>query len=217
MVVGKIPEVDPDAEILLLLGTDILCVHKVREQYNGPYAQCLDLGWVIVGELCLGAARKSANISVYKTNIPQYGRASTFESMQEQRSGQERLSCQTPNPSLQNTVLHDDKPAPSIEDEIFLETVEQQVYKNSSNTWVAPLPFRSPGDHHPNNRSQAIKQFSSLRRTLDQKTQMKKDFINFMQKMFDPKQAEPAPPLKEGQESWYLPLLVLTNLANLSR
>ena len=43
-----IPEVDPTAEILLLLGRDIIRVHKVREQVNGPhnapFAQCLDLG-----------------------------------------------------------------------------------------------------------------------------------------------------------------------------
>lgn len=30
-VVNKVPEIDPDAEILLLLGRDILCIHKVRE------------------------------------------------------------------------------------------------------------------------------------------------------------------------------------------
>lgn len=29
-VKGKIPEIDPDADILLLLGRDILCVHKIR-------------------------------------------------------------------------------------------------------------------------------------------------------------------------------------------
>lgn len=52
-VAGKILPVDQNALILLLLGRDILRVHKVREQINGPhnapYAQRLDLGWVIVG------------------------------------------------------------------------------------------------------------------------------------------------------------------------
>ena len=50
----KIPDIDPDAAILMLLGRDILRVHKVRKQFNGPnnapYAQQLDLGWVIVGD-----------------------------------------------------------------------------------------------------------------------------------------------------------------------
>ncbi len=59
-VENQIPAVDPDAPVLLLLGRDILRVYKVREQIHGPndapYAQRLDLGWVIVGELCLGTA-----------------------------------------------------------------------------------------------------------------------------------------------------------------
>lgn len=62
-IANKIPEIDPEAEILLLLGRDILRVHKVREQHNGrydePYAQRLDLGWVIVGDVCLGRAHKT--------------------------------------------------------------------------------------------------------------------------------------------------------------
>lgn len=56
----KIPHLDPEAQILLLLGRDILQVHKVREHRNGPpnapYAQRVDLGWVVVGNVCLGAA-----------------------------------------------------------------------------------------------------------------------------------------------------------------
>lgn len=47
-----IPELNPNAEILILLGRDILRVHKVRQQVNGPhnapFAQRLDLGWVLI-------------------------------------------------------------------------------------------------------------------------------------------------------------------------
>ncbi|KAK7896234.1 hypothetical protein WMY93_021559 [Mugilogobius chulae] len=47
-IANKIQPVDHHAPILLLLGRDILSVHKVREQINGPsnapYAQRLDLG-----------------------------------------------------------------------------------------------------------------------------------------------------------------------------
>lgn len=53
----KIPPLNENAQIFILLGRDILQVHKVRQQYNGnhddPYAQRLDLGWVIVGDVCL--------------------------------------------------------------------------------------------------------------------------------------------------------------------
>ncbi|XP_075315887.1 uncharacterized protein LOC142375626 [Odontesthes bonariensis] len=227
-VAGKIPEIDPQAEILILLGRDILSVHKVREQHNGlhnePYAQRLDLGWVIVGEVCLGAAHKTFQTTVYKTNILHNGRASLLGPCTNTIQVKERLSCHTPSLNLQGSVSnlvretddlgcqvfqkteHDDNLDLSIEDRIFLKTLDQQTYKDEANTWVAPLPFRSPRNRLPNNRPQAEKRLSSVRRNLDKKPQMKKDFISFMQKIFDANQAEPAPQLTEGQECWYLPL-----------
>lgn len=45
----------------------------------------------------------------------------------------------------------------------------------------------------------------SLRRTLNKKPDMKAHYIEFMQQQFDNNHAEPAPPLREGQECWYLP------------
>lgn len=47
-VAPHIPELDPKAEILILLGRDIVRIHKVRQQVNGPhnapFAQRLDFG-----------------------------------------------------------------------------------------------------------------------------------------------------------------------------
>lgn len=55
-IADKIPPLDQDAKILLLLGRDILQVHKAREQISGPgdapFMQRLDLGWVVVGKVC---------------------------------------------------------------------------------------------------------------------------------------------------------------------
>ncbi|XP_070409592.1 uncharacterized protein [Nothobranchius furzeri] len=80
-VADNIPPVDHHAPILLLLGRDVLRVHKVREQINGPndapYAQRLDLGWVIVGEVCLGKAHSQSEVNVYKTHTLDNGRAQT--------------------------------------------------------------------------------------------------------------------------------------------
>lgn len=36
-IASEIPALDPEAHILLLLGRDILRVHKVRKQINGPH------------------------------------------------------------------------------------------------------------------------------------------------------------------------------------
>ncbi|KAK0145452.1 hypothetical protein N1851_015640 [Merluccius polli] len=78
-VVSLITPLDPSAEILLLLGRDIIRAHKVRSQVNGPhdapYAQCLDLGWVIIGDVCLTGAHKPT-VNSFKTNILENGRPS---------------------------------------------------------------------------------------------------------------------------------------------
>ena len=76
-VAPHLPELDPKAEILILLGRDIVRVHKVRQQvsgpHNAPFAQRLDLGWVIVGDVCLGNAHRPA-VGTFKTNVLENGR-----------------------------------------------------------------------------------------------------------------------------------------------
>lgn len=71
-VAHLIPELDPSAPIMLLLGRDIISVHKVRKQVNGPrdapYAQKLDSGWVIVGNVCLGSVHKPPTVNTFYTS-----------------------------------------------------------------------------------------------------------------------------------------------------
>lgn len=82
-ITDKIPPLDPDAKILLLLGRDILQVHKVREQISSPgdapFAQRLDLGWVIIGDVCLGGAHRTQEVRSYKTAIFENGRTSYLQ------------------------------------------------------------------------------------------------------------------------------------------
>ncbi|XP_033979973.1 uncharacterized protein LOC117477426 [Trematomus bernacchii] len=103
-VANKIHPVDQNAPILLLLGRDILRVHKVREQINGPhnapYAQRLDLGWVIVGEVCLGIAHKPSEVNVYKTNILHNGCTSYLSPCPNSIHVKEDFSGMTQHPSL---------------------------------------------------------------------------------------------------------------------
>ena len=230
-IADQIPELDSRAPILLLLGRDILSLHKVREQHNGPhnspYAQRLDLGWVIVGEVCLGGAHKPSNATVFKTNILQNGRSSVLSPCTNliQVKEQMNVCMKQPQASLQSlTDIHfksdpeklgdtvfqrnpdDDKPAMSVEDKIFLNIMEKEMYMNDENHWVAPLPFRSPRLRLPNNKHQALKRLRTLQCTLEKRPAMREQFFTFMQKMFDSDQAEPAPPLREDEESWYLPM-----------
>jgi len=53
---------NPDDNILPLLVRDILRVRKVCEQISdpvdAPFTQRLDLGWVVIGDVCLGGAHR---------------------------------------------------------------------------------------------------------------------------------------------------------------
>lgn len=54
-IASGIPPLDPKTNILLLLGRDILHVYEVCKQmnvpHNAPFAQKLDLGWVVTGDV----------------------------------------------------------------------------------------------------------------------------------------------------------------------
>ena len=229
-IAHRIPVLDPEAQILILLGRDILQAHKVREQRNGPhsapYAQRLDLGWVVIGDVCLGSAHKPAAVTSYRTSVLDNGRPSLLTPCPNHLEVKERFSSRVQNDtspqnlkhdtpvyddcSLGNTIFQstkdDDKVGLSIEDRLFLGFMDREMVMDDTNSWVAPLPFRSPRQRLPNNRDQALSRLTSLRCTLERKPKMKADFVTFMQSIFDRDQAELAPPLPEGSECWYLPL-----------
>ena len=54
-IANKIPLLDPEADIQLLIGRDVIEAHHVFDQLTKPkqtpFAQRLGLGWVIVGEV----------------------------------------------------------------------------------------------------------------------------------------------------------------------
>ncbi|KAL3967947.1 NLR family CARD domain-containing protein 3 [Sarotherodon galilaeus] len=221
-----IPPLDHKAEILLLLGRDLLSVHKARQHRNGPhnapYAQKLDLGWVIIGDVCLGDAHKPATVDAYHTNVLENNRPSFFRPCpnmvhikENYGSKSERKAFPTTETSrvkactLGSTVFDtsedDNKIGLSIEDKLFLEVMKREMFIDDSNSWVAPLPFKGPRQWLPNNRDQAIKRLSSLHRTLEKRPEMKRHFFAFMQNIFDRDHAELAPPLELDKECWYLP------------
>ncbi|XP_052406346.1 uncharacterized protein LOC127952103 [Carassius gibelio] len=230
-IADKIPPLDPDAKILLLLGRDILQVHKVREQISGPgdapFAQRLDLGWVIIGDVCLGGAHRTQEVRSYKTAIFENGRTSYLQPCNNQIKIKEVFeqafrpqhhsapisisgSMTLSGGCLGQTVFarspDDHRLAASMEDLEFLKIMEAECFQDSSGSWVAPLPFRLPRQRLPNNRKQVFDRFVSLQRSLDKRPQMKADFLEFMEKMFKKAHAEVAPPVQPGQECWYLPL-----------
>lgn len=87
-IVDKIPPLDQAADILLLLGRDIICAHKgnTNDPYDAPYAQKLGLGWVIIGDVCIWGAQKTNKVSAMNTCIL-YSRKQTYLTLCENRIG----------------------------------------------------------------------------------------------------------------------------------
>lgn len=60
-----IPALNPDAQILLLIGRDYAEAHHVKDQ---RFTQRLNLGWVMVGDVCLEKFHKP-NITTFNSTI----------------------------------------------------------------------------------------------------------------------------------------------------
>jgi hypothetical protein len=62
---------DAQSEIMLLLGRDVIEAHNVFDQVlrppGTPFAQRIGLGWVVVGELCIGQIHAQDVVNVNKS------------------------------------------------------------------------------------------------------------------------------------------------------
>ncbi|XP_059820511.1 uncharacterized protein LOC132391399 isoform X1 [Hypanus sabinus] len=182
-IAKHIPELDPKAEILLLLGRDVIQVHKVRQQINGPlnapFAQRLDLGWVVIGEVCLGDVHKPM-VNTLKTNVLESGRHSIFRPcpsvpcIKEAQQGvnKREASDESLGQSVFALTKYDNKLAQSAQDTISLKTKDTKVFRDEANNGVAPLPIREPRQRSPDNKEQAVKRFTSLRKTWKRKPEI---------------------------------------------
>lgn len=201
-IADLLPEFDANADILLLLGRDVGEVHHVLDQVIGPtglpFAQRLSLGWVVIGELCLGQVHAPKVLNVYKTHVLKDGRTSLFEPC-----GGFSVSVQDP---IFVKTKDDNKVGPSIEDREFIQIMDSHFHKGSDGGWVAPLPFRSSRSRLPNNRSQAVKRANILTKSLEKNEVKQQHFVQFMEKLFNNGHAEIAPKLSQNEECWYLPI-----------
>ncbi|XP_059800316.1 uncharacterized protein LOC132377884 isoform X2 [Hypanus sabinus] len=67
---------------------------------------------------------------------------------------------------------HGNKLAQSAQDTISLKTKDTKAFRDEANNGVTPLPFREPRQRSPVNKEQAVKRFTSLRKTQKRKPEM---------------------------------------------
>jgi hypothetical protein len=82
-IASYIPSINEDAAIEILIGRDLIAAHHVVDQRLAPdglpYGQKLPLGWVIIGDVCLGKVHQPEVISVNKTSVLIDGRPSHLQ------------------------------------------------------------------------------------------------------------------------------------------
>lgn len=81
-IVNELPPIEKDVNIELLIGRDVPEAHHVFHQITGPkktpFAQKLGLGWVIIGDVCLGKVYRPDLVRVMKTSVLNNGRTTQF-------------------------------------------------------------------------------------------------------------------------------------------
>ncbi|XP_062614568.1 uncharacterized protein LOC134276324 [Saccostrea cucullata] len=95
--------------------------------------------------------------------------------------------------------------------------MDQDVHLSFEGNWEAPLSFREKRQPLPNNRSYALKRAQNLDISLQKDPTKQEHFMSFMKKIFDINHAEIAPPLKEKEECWYLPIFGVYHPKKLSQ
>jgi len=217
-IANKIPELCQEAEILLLLGRDAPLLHKIHESRNGPenapWAQRLDLGWVVIGNSCLDGAHKPNKLSAYRTQILHNGRPSfllpctnwlclkhgsstdsTAYLVTDRKKGT-IVKGKFEDGLGDNVFLRsvdDNKSGMSMEDRKFIDIVNHSLTRIKSGHWEAPLPLREETRVLPDNQKDTLRCLKSTIWTLDKKPSMRKHYFDFMQKLLENDHAEPVP------------------------
>lgn len=213
-IAEEIPPYDPKAKVEILIGRDAPELLKIRESKNGPngapWAQKLDLGWTVSGQMCLDRVGGPIHISARRTAVEYPDQHLRFSSISqpENRSPVNHEVFPCPNhfkikekfvergeieADLFRTTPDDNTVSLSREDRRFLEIMEAMIHKNQRGNWEMPLPFRSLNTAMPNNRSLAVNRLNSLLRTFKKKPKMKEDYFQFMGNVFKRGHAVPVP------------------------
>ena len=206
-----IPPLNRDAQILLLIGRDLIDAHIVHEQRTGPpntpFAQRLSLGWVVVGSVCLGRYHSPSSVNVCKTTVLTEHRESVMELCPNIFNLKETVSRRSEiGSSVFQRSDDDDKVGLSMEDRDFLDIMSSNFERDPDGRWKAPLPFRYPRPRLPNNRHVALRRAYLLDGNLRRNPVKKEHMIAFMKGLMDSAAMEEAPPLETDSECWYLPL-----------
>ena len=122
--------IDPSAQVLVLIGRDLVAAHHVLDQRIGqeyaPYAQKLNLGWVVIGETCLNGIHLAGNVITSKTHI----QSSAFTPCPNKFKAREDGEFRAQDVFIRSR--DDNKIGMSVEDRDFLIMMEHGFWRDQS-------------------------------------------------------------------------------------
>ncbi|VDI84341.1 Hypothetical predicted protein [Mytilus galloprovincialis] len=193
-----IQPIQSDVSIELLIGRDLISSHYVLDHRIGkdglPYAQKLPLGWVILGETCLGKVHYPDIVHVHKTHVLEDGRATFFKPCEyELKLKSDVIFTKTP---------YDENIGLAVEDKDFLDIMDANFEQDKNGQWTVPLPFKVNRQPLQSNSWSCTQTSKSFDYSLSKDERKAKHVTDFMQRMIDNNHAEEAPTLKSGKEHW---------------
>ena len=201
-IAAHIQPLDNTIDIELLIGRDLLDVHVILDQRVGnsgePFAQRIPLGWVVIGNVCLGDVHKQPVVNVNKTSVLPNGRHTYLDPCDS--------VFHVKDDSIFQRSPEDETIGLSVEDQAFLDIMKSGFKMTEDGKWTAPLPFRANRPILDNNRDMALKRARSFDANLRANPAKATHVVEFMQKIFDNQHAEPALELPHQKECCYLPL-----------
>ena len=204
---------------------------------NEPWAEEYKFGWTIIGPVCLADAEtKECNLTVSVNRITVHREELPFHDSDRDLLQLSKVVDQNSFVTLLTSIkrpkdvttpqqiremmeldygelfhsrkIHGTEQVQSVEDKRFCQILSTGIYKNHLGNREAPLSFRRIEVNLPNNREQCVRRLLYLKKKLSKNQKARKNYIDFMEKIFDRHHASgvPADELTTSPgKVWYLP------------
>ena len=224
----------PGLQIGMLIGRNVPTAFQPSRIIYGkedePWAEEYKFGWTIIGRVCPDNREDTSVTATVNRVTVQREDPQTFFSVPTSNSSQDksvvsyatkqyRKDVTTPQQlremmQLDYSELHHSRTirgmeqSESIEDRRFNDLLTAGIHTNERGNWEMPLPLKSDDVLLPNNRDECLNRLLSLKRKLLKNDKVRRDYTEFIQKVFYRNHASRIPPdqIKTAPgKVWYLP------------
>ena len=196
----NVPNIDSD--IGIMIGSNVADAYAPFEIATGPsgspHATKTRLGWIVWNML---RDYQDTNSVVNRAHLE-----SVHHVHETDNSNLDRLLKHLINMDFPERII-EDKRENSLDDKKFLECMNRTI-RFKDNHYSLDLPFRDPDVKLPNNSSQSLLRLKGLKNRLIKNPKLKKDYVDFMDKLLLKGYMEPVPSDQLDRDDgkvWYIP------------